>query len=768
MFTLRQALLIVAFATMSFGQTIGGMLVDQYGSRVSNVTLKVSNYSATSDSNGIWSFNLPTVIQAPAQSNRQIQFIGSVAVLNLANPSEVRAEIFNLLGKNLRTPFSGYLSAGTHSIQLGQIPDGVWIVRISASGHTESFCIQSFASHITANAVQGSAKTALAKEASASIDTLTLIQDSLVIGKFALDMLDTTNHTIVLSKIQPFLIPSNAGSILYQGPSYLLPGTTLSLRVNFDKALWNMGWFMVGSDSSSSSDTTISTQLSSVNDSIKVFMKSRLQNLSLPSIANKTYGDGDTVIEVSSSSGLTALLASVTPLICSAINNTVKILDVGSCTLKATQAGSDSYNPDSATTTFLVQPKPLTLAHKNGVTKVYDGTTSTTTLKQDTNYLLVGIVGTDTVNASITSALYNDANVAKASNVVFQYSNKLTGAQSYRYSFVAGKDSIAATITKAVPTVTWPTSSTEITYGQPLFAANIIGGIGLGTYSWQSKDSIPSAGIRNYSVTFTPTDSSNYFSLIGDLDLTIQKANQTVSFVGWYEYFLGRVNYFNPTSGGDEHSSATGGIYVISSAPLCQPTMINLEPCDDPYIAKASSGLPLKFSVAPAVNCSVKDSVVTMKQDGLCIIYAIQPGDSNYNPASTSWKDTSVSVELLDPDPDPGVLLLDPVANVDLLILRDTISVSIPDTKYKGSTITLSPSSLSGLPVTITSMSQSICSVANGNRIDLSSNNGTCSLRLTTPGGVSDGATWTADTLSGSIVVKEQIIQSFRIVLPTP
>jgi hypothetical protein len=88
--------------------------------------------------------------------------------------------------------------------------------------------------------------------------------------------------------------------------------------------------------------------------------------------------------------------------------------------------------------------------------------------------------------------------------------------------------SATLTVNKADPAVTWPTAS-GITYGQMLSSSTLTGGSGAGSFAWTAPDTIPTAGTASYSVTFTPTDTTDYNSLTGSVSVTTTAVDFTVS-----------------------------------------------------------------------------------------------------------------------------------------------------------------------------------------------------------------------------------------------
>lgn len=104
-----------------------------------------------------------------------------------------------------------------------------------------------------------------------------------------------------------------------------------------------------------------------------------------------------------------------------------------------------------------------------------------------------------------------------------------TPSDTANYNIVTG--SVDVTVSKADPTVTtWPTAD-AITYGQTLASSTLSGGSAseAGTFAFTTSTTSPNAGTAAQSVTFTPIDTANYNTVTGSVDVTVAKADPTVS-----------------------------------------------------------------------------------------------------------------------------------------------------------------------------------------------------------------------------------------------
>jgi len=90
--------------------------------------------------------------------------------------------------------------------------------------------------------------------------------------------------------------------------------------------------------------------------------------------------------------------------------------------------------------------------------------------------------------------------------------------------------STTLTVTKATPTITWPTPA-PITAGAALSATQLNATASVGgsfTYT-PAKKTIPAAGIDTLTVTFTPSNTSRYNTVTSSVSLTVNKLTPTVT-----------------------------------------------------------------------------------------------------------------------------------------------------------------------------------------------------------------------------------------------
>lgn len=88
----------------------------------------------------------------------------------------------------------------------------------------------------------------------------------------------------------------------------------------------------------------------------------------------------------------------------------------------------------------------------------------------------------------------------------------------------------AVTVNKATPTVSVIPTASAITYGQALSSSTLSGGSAsvAGSFAFTTPGTIPNAGTASQSVTFTPTDASNYNTAATTSSVTVNKATASV------------------------------------------------------------------------------------------------------------------------------------------------------------------------------------------------------------------------------------------------
>jgi hypothetical protein len=132
---------------------------------------------------------------------------------------------------------------------------------------------------------------------------------------------------------------------------------------------------------------------------------------------------------------------------------------------------------------------------------------------------------------------------------------------------------ITVTVNKAAPAISSIPTASAITYGQKLSSSTLNGGIASvpGVFAFTNPDTSPNTGSTNQSITFTPTDTSNYSTTSANISVTVNKATPSITT---------KPNPSNITLGQKlADSTLNGGIASVNGSfaftnPNTQPTAI--------------------------------------------------------------------------------------------------------------------------------------------------------------------------------------------------
>ncbi len=152
------------------------------------------------------------------------------------------------------------------------------------------------------------------------------------------------------------------------------------------------------------------------------------------------------------------------------------------------------------------------------------------------------------------------------------------------------------------------------------------------------------------------------------------------------------------------------GTQTISFAPLSNTVSGNVT-----LTASATSGLPITFTSTTPGSCTVSGNVTTIAGNGQCSITASQPGDADYAAA------TPITQSFLAGSGN-----------------SQTLTVPVPGTQANGTAFAPAATASSGLPVTLTSSTLSICTVSGANVSLIAA--GTCTITASQNGNASYAA----------------------------
>ncbi len=432
------------------------------------------------------------------------------------------------------------------------------------------------------------------------------------------------------------------------------------------------------------------------------------QTITFGALADGTYGDAPfTVSATGGASGNPVTFSSQTPSICSVSGTTVTILQVGTCTVRASQAGNASYNPaPDVDQSFTINPATLTYT-ADAASRMYGAVNPTFT------GTISGFVYADTQASATTGTLSFTSTATTASNVgSYAIDGSGLTANNGNYTFVqAAGNATALTIDQATSTVTVDCSvGAPYTYtgsAQTPCTASYSTSDGLSGSLTPTYSSNIDAGTVTASATFA--GDANHADNSNSAAFDIGQASSTVTVdcsVGAPYTYTGSAQtpctaqatgvgmspvdvtasliYSNNTDAGPattdaswdgdiNHTGSTGsGSFTIGQASqsITFNTLADKTYGDAPFTVNATggaSGNAVTFSSQTPATCSVASDTVTILSAGPCTVRASQTGNVNYSAAvdvDQSFNIASAaSIITFDPAPTPTYLGADFIVN---------------------------------------------------------------------------------------------------------
>ncbi|MCW9018443.1 MAG: DUF5011 domain-containing protein, partial [Kangiellaceae bacterium] len=251
------------------------------------------------------------------------------------------------------------------------------------------------------------------------------------------------------------------------------------------------------------------------------------QAIAFNALADKNLGDAGFNLSATSSSGLTVSFASNTSSICSVSGTSVSLLDVGTCSITASQSGDANYLAASdVTRSFSVQDVTAPVIVLSG--------DASTTIAQDSNYNDAGATASDNVDGDISANIVTSGSVDTATVGVYTL--------RYNVSDAAGNAATEVTRTVTVTDQTLPvisrigdssvTIAQDTTYTDAGATAND-NNDGDITSSIVTVNSVDTSTVGSYTVTYNVADTAGNAAM--EVTRTITVTDQTapvISLVG--------------------------------------------------------------------------------------------------------------------------------------------------------------------------------------------------------------------------------------------
>ncbi|MDT3404765.1 MBG domain-containing protein [Mucilaginibacter terrae] len=401
------------------------------------------------------------------------------------------------------------------------------------------------------------------------------------------------------------------------------------------------------------------------------------QTITFASIGNKTVGDTPFALSAIASSSLPVIFSSSDPSIASVSGNTVTIIKAGNVTITASQAGDATYNPATATQSFVISP--ASVPTKLDQTITFAAITNKTV--GDVPFMLSATASSSlpvtfsSSDPSVASVSGNTVTIIKAGNVTITASqggdatyNPATATQSFVISPASVPGKLDQTITFA--------AIGSKTAGDAPFALSATASSTLPVTFSSSDPSV--ASISGNTVTIIKAGNVTITASQGG-DATYNPATATESFVVSPASVPGKLN--------QTITFAAIGSKTVGDAPFA-------------LSATASSTLPVTFSSSDPSVASVNGNTVTIIKAGNVTITASQLGDATYNPATATQSSVISPVSI-------------PTKLDQIITFAAITNKTLGDVPFA-----LIATATSSLPVTFSSSDPSVASVS-GNTITI-------------------------------------------------
>lgn len=351
------------------------------------------------------------------------------------------------------------------------------------------------------------------------------------------------------------------------------------------------------------------------------------QTITFDAISDKTYGDSTFSVSDTSTSGLSITNTSLTTSVCTISGNTVTIVAVGTCTIRATQTGNGSYNPAPAVEqSFYINPKTITIT-ADDKSKTYGAATPSMSNS------ITGFVGSDLATISAINRTYIGSSVAYSESstapsdagtykivvntATLSFSSGV--ATNYQITYVDG----TYTINVRTLTITANDKSKTAGAANPTFNVTLSGLQGSDTATVSAMTyTFQGTGSTSYAAsTDTPTSAGTYSNTPSAGSLTFSVGSSSN-----YSYAYVAGTYTINTPGKSADSIAMNDASVVYGETLNVVTLLTS--------SGSGSGL-ITYSINSGTGCSISGTTLTAnKGSGTCDVLASKAGDATYDPAT--------------------------------------------------------------------------------------------------------------------------------------
>lgn len=319
------------------------------------------------------------------------------------------------------------------------------------------------------------------------------------------------------------------------------------------------------------------------------------QTIVFESLNDVTYGDPDFFMAASASSGLPVIYSADNPAVVTIVNGKLHINGAGTATITASQAGDDNYNSAVPVSRGIIVNKSAQSIICGDIVPKNYGDPDFNPEASATSGLITEYESSDPAVANITGNLVH---ITGAGTTL------ITAKQPGNVNYLPAENcSKTLTVGKATQSVTFNSLAGK-TFGDPDFNLNATCTSGLPVVYYSTNTSVAIVSGNTVHITGTGTvnivanvsGNNNYLAASPvSQQLVVSKADQTITFPALSERTMGDPD-FDPGA----VSSSGSAVQYIS---------------DNPNVAV------------------ILDNKIHITGAGTAIIFALQPGNSFYNPA---------------------------------------------------------------------------------------------------------------------------------------
>jgi hypothetical protein len=311
-------------------------------------------------------------------------------------------------------------------------------------------------------------------------------------------------------------IENSSDTALCAAGATLTAGTSCDLSVDFVPASTGFitGNLVLGDNALNVSGSTQTIAMSGSGIAIQPV-------LSFAAIGSQTFGVAPFAVSAASASS-GAITYSVTSGPATILGNMVTITGVGTVVLNASQVASGNYAAATATVSFSVAAETRTLSFTTIATQTFGHAAFAVSASSASS----GTISYSVVSGPATIA-GNMVTLTGAGTVV------LSASQAANGNYAAAAATTSFTVNPETPTITWPTPA-AITYGTALSAAQLDATASVpGTFAYSpAVGTTPGVGSDQLSVTFTPTDTTDYTTATATVSLVVNSPSNPTPVFG--------------------------------------------------------------------------------------------------------------------------------------------------------------------------------------------------------------------------------------------